>query len=197
MQAPLWGSPWEAGWTGGRDRAPGCSLPPAWNRLGVDPQPEQKAARGDQAGLVHRDVRGGSRSGSPGVLPGWLGSAPSRASRQAFPGLTRPQQEQGSAHPCPSWGRRPVRAGGAEAAGQAPPDLGDDYRVSAPQGITGPSGLRLSPRSPCLPVRIWRGAGSLGCSGGAGVGVAMEAVGPQGGPSPPGFSAIISDLSSE
>lgn len=79
---------------------------------------------------------------------------------------------------------------GAEAAGQAPPDLGDDYRVSAPFRVSLVLPARLAPRSPGLPVRIWRGRVApwvvLGERGGSGH---REAVGPQGGVWAPGFSA--------
>ena len=53
MQAPLWGSPWEAGWTGGRDRAPGRSPPPSGARAQGGPPARAESSQGDRAGLAH------------------------------------------------------------------------------------------------------------------------------------------------
>lgn len=198
MQAPLWGSPWEAGWTDRRDRAPGRSLPTARGScLGWTPSGSRKqAARQDLVGMVHtRTLERGSCSGSPGVLPGQPGSGPGvpglPAGDQAPPG---PAGSEGSAHTCPRCGRRPVRARGQGCRTGSLPiramttaflllsGYHRSFRPDWPPGSPWPAGAYLE--GWVVPWAV------LGERGGSGHG---EAVGPQSGVcGPPGLFCSLS-----
>lgn len=177
-----------------------CPLPGTRAR-GGPPAGAESSKRGPGGAGAHETLEGGHAQAPRGSFQAGWAAAPGvpglPAGVQASPG---PAGSEGSAHPCPSWGRRPVRAGGRGCRTGSPliwamttaflllSGYHWSFRPDWPPRSPRPAGAYLEGR-----VAPWVVLGERGGSG------HREAVGPQGGVwAPPRVSLlIISDLSSE